>query len=77
LETQALKAAQSAATPALSEGSTRLLHDIVLGIVTSPEVRRRRRRRRSDVTRGKLNCAAAAAATMLPPPRLSLSLLLL
>jgi hypothetical protein len=86
LETQALKAAQSAATLALSEGSTRLLHDIVLGIVTSPEVRRRRRRRRSDVTRGKLDCADAATRApppppllLLPPPplRLWLSLLLL
>jgi hypothetical protein len=87
LETQAPKAAQSAATLALSEGSTRLLHDIVLGIVTSPEVRRRRRRRRSDVTRGKLDrrrrrrrrsdvtrgkLNCAAAATRAPPPPLLL-----
>jgi hypothetical protein len=55
------------------------LHDIVLGVVTSPEVRRWRRRRRSDVTQGKFNCAIAPPPLLLPPPplRLWLSLLLL
>jgi hypothetical protein len=53
LEAQALEAAQSAATHALSEGSTRLSHDTVLGTVTSHEVQRRRRREH-DVTLGKL-----------------------
>jgi hypothetical protein len=51
-EAQALEAAQSAANPALPKGSTRLLHDIVLGTVTSHEVQRRRRRHH-DVTIGK------------------------
>jgi hypothetical protein len=59
-EAQALEAAQSAANPALSEGSTRVLHDNVLGTVTSHEVQRRRRRHH-DVTMGEIHWAS-------PPP---------
>jgi hypothetical protein len=75
---QALEAAQSAATPSLSEGSTRLLHDIVLGIVTSHDVTigkfaGRRRRAASGTMTSHLGnslgaAAAATAATMASPP---------